>query len=655
VFTILVACLWHSTALSASPGGPAEVRGFFDTQNFYRDGVGWTKNRVTAQLEISKAFKPTGTFSELSLHTTLRGSYDAVYELNNGQFGSRAGRPLVFDAPGNPALAAQLGVPFPVTTTPQYAGIFPPASLLPPEAAPFASTGAIPLPGVPGGTLFGSSNQNVGFRFAAEDVYDYEDGGVILATPVRPCDIDSRGCGLTDYMDLRSNELKWAEFNDRWDWLRELYLDAAIPLKSGNELAFRLGRQQVVWGRTDLFRVLDVVNPMDFSRNNLYEEFEDIRIPMGILTAEWRAGATNTFEDINVQLLWKWEKPRPHTLGQGGQPFAILGAGNMFRALNNCWENGCTVGNFPAPGIVVDFPSNSIGIRDVHTRDWGDHEYGARLEGVFKGIGFSFNVLSYYSQFPVLRGGIEADDPFTPVVESQFFPYNIAFDVHFPKLLMYGGSADFYVDVFKSAFRLEVALTEDEEFPDTRSETLSSESDVLRWVLGIDRPTFIPFLNKRRAFLISGQVFGEHILDHETANVNSIGLPTLNPIGFQHWKDNYIFTLLIQGNYMSDRLTPQLIMAHDVEAGTTTWGPGVDWKVNNNVRIIANFNFKTGDGAIAADDNRGANPFPGNPLAPGTFSSIGIQGFEPLGRFRSGPLGTAINEDEFQLTLRYQF
>lgn len=659
----LATLLWLPAAHAQVPGqagGPVQFRGFVDTANFYRDDVGWTKNRVTAQLEASKFFKPTGTFSELSLHSTFRASYDAVYEINTDMYGTNAGGSLSYNAPGNPALAALLGVPFPVTTTPNYAGVFPPAAFLPPEAAPFASTGAIPLPGVPGGTLFGSNNQNLGLRFAAGDIYDYSDGGTILATPVRPCDVDSRGCFDDGYMDLTANQQKWAEFNDRWDWLREFYLDATIPFDSGNELAIRFGRQQVVWGRTDLFRVLDIVNPIDFSRNNLYDEFEDSRIPMGILTAEYRAGATNTFEDINFQLLWKFEKPRPHNLGQGGQPYAILGAGNLFRALKNCWDNGCTIGNFPAPGIVVDFPTNSVGIREAQTRDWGDFEYGARLEGVFKGVGFSLNFLRTYSQFPALVGQIPADDPFTPAVDIAPYPWNFAFDIKFPQLTMIGGSADFYVDPLKSAFRVEVAMTEGEIFPDTISPTLSSESDVMRWVVGIDRPTFIPFLNKRRAFLISGQVFGEHILDHRTANVNSVGIPTNVPIGFQHFEDNYIFTLLIQGNYLSDRLTPQLIMAHDYEAGTTTYGPGVDWKVNNNLRIIANFNIKTGDGAIPAEDNRGANPFPGNGLVPpplvGTsFSSIGTLGFEPLGRFRSGPLGTAINEDEFQLTVRYQF
>jgi hypothetical protein len=37
------------------------------------------------------------------------------------------------------------------------------------------------------------------------------------------------------------------------------------------------------------------------------------------------------------------------------------------------------------------------------------------------------------------------------------------------------------------------------------------------------------------------------------------------------------------------------------------------------------------------------------------FSSLGLAGFEPLGRFRSGPIGTAVNEDEVQFSVRYQF
>ena len=471
-------------------------------------------------------------------------------------------------------------------------------------------------------------------------------------------------------MDADEDELRFPEFNDDADFIRELYLDAAISLKNGHELGFRIGRQQVVWGRTDLFRVLDVINPVDFSRNNIYDELEDIRIPMGIVNAEYRLGAAGAFDDLNFQVVWKFEDFRPHNLGQGGQPFAILGAGNFFRAMNNCWDNGCTVWNFPATGVAVDFPANSIGIRQANVPDFGDdQDLGFRIEGVLKGVGFSINALEYTSQLPSLRGGIPANNPFDPPLPPQPWDYNIAFDIDFPRITLIGASADFYIEAMKTAFRVEVAHTSGEEFPNTLEERLFSESDVVRWVIGMDRPTFIPFLNKTRAFLLSLQVFGQHLLDHQSSSsVNAQGMPTVGEVGMVDWEDNYITTFLFQGNYLNDRLTPQILTAYDFEAGSGAVAPSIDWKINNSWRLTAVVNFKYGDGAQVADDNRAANPFPPftcalplitqvppNPACFSPYSSLGVSGFEPLGRFRAGPIGSAINEDEFQLTIRYRF
>jgi len=650
------------TTLPTNAAEP-EYRGFIENATHVRDhGVGVSKSRTTLQFEFSKAFKPTGLFSEFSIHGTLRGSYDAVYDINDDEYGKNSGGPVSFPAPGNPAFFGFLvggPTPFDPTTNPEFAGIFPPPIL----------TGAIPLPGVPGGTISGPGNPNDGLRLVGDDVHNFEQGGVVLAYPTRPCDIDSRGC-IHDYMDADESELRFPEFNDDVDFVRELYLDAAIPFTNGHELGFRIGRQQVVWGRTDLFRVLDVINPVDFSRNNIYDELEDIRIPMGILNVEYRLGAGSVFDDLNFQVIWKFEDFRPHNLGQGGQPYAILGAGNFFRAMNNCWDNGCTVWNFPATGLAVDFPANAIGIRQANVPDFSDdQDLGFRIEGVWKGVGFSLNTLRYRSQLPSLRGGIPADNPFTPgAPESTFFPYNIAFDIDFPRITLIGASADFYIEALKSAIRVEVAHTSGEEFPNTLQERMFSESDVVRWVIGIDRPTFIPFLNKNRAYLISLQVFGQHLLDHQSGTVNAQGMPTVGEVGMVDWDDNYIATLLFQGNYLNDRLTPQILTAYDFEAGSGAVAPSVDWKISNSWRLTAIVNFKYGDGAQAADDNRAANPFPPftcpppllaevppNPVCFAPFSSLGVSGFEPLGRFRAGPIGSAINEDEFQLILRYRF
>ncbi len=681
---LFAAVLTPGHAEWTSRDGSLTARGFVQAEAFTRKDEGLTKGTVTGQLEFNKVWQPRSFFSELSLSGTLRGSYDSAYDIRDSRWGKKAGGSVSYQAPGNPSLFAFINQgtpPFPdPSTNPVYAGMFGPASL--------GANGAIPLPGT-GGTIASARNPNDGLRFAAGDVYNYQDGGTILATPVRPCDVDSRGC-LKDYMDKDLDELRFREFNDDLDFIRELYLDMAFALSQGKqEVAMRVGRQQIVWGRTDLFRVLDVVNPMDFSMQNLYTEFEDQRIPQGILNVEYRLGATKWFEDFNIQALWKFEEARPHVLGQGGTPYAILGAGNLFRALANCWQSGCTVGNFPATGTAVDFPAGAIGIRNVNLPNRDD--IGARIEGVFKGVGFSLNALYYSSQFPSLRGGVPAINPFVcqaglpcfpgqtpPPNPAVFYPYNFAFDIEFPRLLMVGGSVDWYSEWAKSSFRIETSYTKDEEFANTLRERLFSESDVFRWVIGFDRPTFIPFLNKTRAFLISGQIFGQHLLDHEEAMVNVVqapgqsSLPTLAPVGVQDWEDNIFLTLLIQGNYFNDRLTPQLITAYDTEAKAGVAGISLEFKPSNNWVWRAAFNLKWSDGADEwiADDNRSANifpPFTCNPalLPPATlppdarcfapYSSVGLSGFEPLGRFRAGPIGAAHNEDEFQITVRYQF
>jgi hypothetical protein len=63
--------------------------------------------------------------------------------------------------------------------------------------------------------------------------------------------------------------------------LREAVLDISV----GN-MDLHLGRQQVVWGKTDGLRVLDVVNPLDL-RDTASTEFLDQRIPLWMMNAEY--------------------------------------------------------------------------------------------------------------------------------------------------------------------------------------------------------------------------------------------------------------------------------------------------------------------------------------------------------------------------------
>jgi hypothetical protein len=90
----------------------------------------------------------------------------------------------------------------------------------------------------------------------------------------------------------------------------------------------------------------------------------------------------------------------------------------------------------------------------------------------------------------------------------------------------------------------------------------------------------------------------------------------------------------------------------------------VEWSLRDELKLAFGGNFKGGSNSGAEwDDCRACNPFPPftAPFDEAGLASAfqaysrGLGGIEPLGRFRAGPIGTAIREDEVFLTLRYQF
>lgn len=596
-----------------------QFTGFYENATFVRDSAGLSKFRNTVQVNADKKFGTLGqlNFNNVAFHGTFRATYDGVYDLNSSEYGSGAGGAVNLE--NNIAGAG--------STVPHGGGIRPP------------------------GTFFGfndARNPNEGMIVLGENLHKTR-GGVAFGVPVRPCDKDSRGC-IDDYLDYSSNDLRFPEFNERLDFIRELYVDFDNDLPNGDILSWRLGKQQVIWGRTDLFRVLDVINPVDYSRNNIYDELEDIRIPMWIAKADWRMGAGEVFDDLNLSFVWNFDKFRPHNLGQCGQPNSILDAGCFFRGMNNLWENGGTVANFAGGNIATDFGPGQIGIRKAHMPSWSlsNSQFGIKLEGVYGDFGFSLNALTYRSQLPSLRGGIPAQNAFTG--ETAVWPGLIAFDIHFPRVNLIGGSMDYYSQAIDTVFRFEVAHTEGEEFANTLQSRLFSESDVTRYVIGADKNIFIPFLNPGRAFLFSGQLFGQHIHEHQLED------RPLGKAGMPDWEQNWIGTLLVKGWWMNDRLSPQIIVAHDFKAQATAIAPSVEYLFSDNLKIVAGANLKVGRGAREFDDCRSCNPWdPFTSYGLPEGASAGLSGYEPLGRFRAGPIGMAQKEDELQLTLRYSF
>ena len=616
---------------------PWEIDVNYDNHTVHRKNVGLSKFRNTLKLEADKKLD-----NGWGIHSILRGSWDGVYRMNSCEYGKKAGGAINMESttPGG-NLITPWGTG-PITNS--------------------AVTGAFGLSANAFVDTFPASNPNEGLRVLG-DRWHGINGGVAFGVPVRPCNIDKRGCrDFGGYGNKTLSELEAPEFNNRLDFMRELYVKKTFDLGEGKGLFLKLGKQQVVWGRTDLFRVLDVINPVDFSRNNIYDELSDIRIPMWIVQAEYRMGASETMQDRNFQIVWNVDQFRANNLGQCGTPNVILDAGCFFRGMANLWDNGGTVSNFAnvAPGtlLATNFGPGQIGLKDVHLPSWSlsNTQLGAKYEGVTAtGLSFSVNALSYRSQLPSLHGGKRATNSFTGAFQNAW-PYLISFDMEFPRINLIGGSMDFQLPAAGAAMRVETAFTDGEEFSNTAREELFSKNNVFRSVIGIDRPTFIPFISQTSATLISAQLFYQHIFNHEWKQ------GSLGPVGMPDWEDNFIATLLMKGFLRNGTVSPQIIFAHDFQARATAVAPQVEWNVTNDLKLTfgANVKFASGRTRWNFDDCRSCNPFapftaPNGDANPLTSFSRGLSGMEPLGRFRAGPIGAAFKEDDIFFRINYEF
>ena len=129
--------------------------------------------------------------------------------------------------------------------------------------------------------------------------------------------------------------------NGKFYPFRELYMDGVI-----GDFWIRFGKQQIVWGKTDFFRMQDLINPIDYGQHFFFDSMEDIRIPQWMLSVQYKAGEIGPLTDNAFQFVWNFDQFARVGLGNPSQmwahPFAkdmsTFGIYNTFfskRALRN--------------------------------------------------------------------------------------------------------------------------------------------------------------------------------------------------------------------------------------------------------------------------------------------------------------------------------
>ncbi len=346
------------------------------------------------------------------------------------------------------------------------------------------------------------------------------------------------------------------------DDIREIYAD----LVSGGWKA-RIGKQQIMWGESDLFRMADIINPVDVSWDYLLystvSSFEDIRIPLWALDLSWASYAGRQWA---FEFVWL-----PGFIEDGFEPFKVAPEG----------------ANWALPGTPQFFVDS---IRKSEPEDgWENSSFGLRVKGVFGGFETALFYLYSRTQYPTPKEDIEqrllqsvSTDPnrggaLIPGVPLYAHPGKF---FEFPFTSKIGATFNKYQESTKVVWRGESVLVIDEPMTDRYVLDRTYERETFSYMLGFDRPTMINWLNRGRSFLISGQLFQKYIF-----NFNH-HMKDHSPGGTVTDRNQTVFTLLINTGYRWDTIQPQILMAYNV-SGEGAILPQCEFWLGDNWRIGA--------------------------------------------------------------------
>ncbi len=120
--------------------------------------------------------------------------------------------------------------------------------------------------------------------------------------------------------NFSQSELAWNRGASQQDEgeLKEAYFDIEM---FDSRLWLRLGKQTVVWGKTELFRNQDQWNPQDLALASL-PSLEESRIGLWMARAVWHFWDVGPLEDVRAEFVTIFDQFEPTDIGRCGEPYA---------------------------------------------------------------------------------------------------------------------------------------------------------------------------------------------------------------------------------------------------------------------------------------------------------------------------------------------
>jgi hypothetical protein len=430
------------------------------------------------------------------------------------------------------------------------------------------------------------------------------------------------------------------ECNDNahpWCWARELYGE----FEAGST-TIRVGRQQIVWGKTDAFRLQDIVNPIDVGYHNVFPDLEERRIPSLSLDVIHSFGSFGGLEDVSAELVWVFDRFMPVQLGQCGEAYAFTSAcevradaaghGLLNLSLASVEERDWQLKN-TEPGLRIEFRTPEPSIAFSLSAFWGFQDApAARFTNHYSTANPNPAPLLFLQGLAIPQAfGLAAIPDFDPYNPAQVLAssnallagYNAlfgaggalcdsavlgstpalaqcigAFDgnllalpwvaseavVYYPRVFTLGGSADYQIPGVDTVLRTEVAFDFDRHITDTSEVDGIGHSNVLMAAIGLDRSTFIPFLNANRTAFLSFQTFAEHILSYDSGTAGTVPFRT-----------TWISTGFMQNYWRNDSIVLTNFVAFDWRSNAWITGPSLKWVVNDKIAIEGGVNLLWGE------------------------------------------------------------
>jgi len=351
----------------------------------------------------------------------------------------------------------------------------------------------------------------------------------------------------------------------------------------------RIGRQNLAWGETDVFRLLDNINPVDNSFGGFFIDLDERRVPLNMARGSYFLGSFGPFDQTFLEGYIAFDNTVAFIPGApAGSPWsAPLGP-----------PSGSTPGNLQGPSV------------------WKPRG-GMRL--VTNVADFTLTLASYVTRLDLQAvrfrkpcgpddntPGCGPDAGVTPnyitgstAIEAQQFA---------PRVWINGASMTTALPSLKSVLRSEIAWFRDEAFfrgpteggfpgegltpefltnfllpvlntsrngqiidPNGKTFDTVYRSDSLNLAVGWDMNQYVRLLNPNQTFFFSTQFFVKHIIDYDDLTAFPVPQPNNPQRTVERVQTQFLQTLLINTTYNTSvpgtdfnvQTTPGLSMFYD--------------------------------------------------------------------------------------------